>query len=121
MTSHRVKRRRIVLRWLPTVLVLLAVIAAGIVLSRFHGPRPPLAAPPTTVSPAAQFNRPAPAPAPASSTPRRPATSAPPAAPLAAPAPRPCHGNADAQRVIVSVAQQPPGSARVPAGQGPPP
>jgi lipoprotein-anchoring transpeptidase ErfK/SrfK len=98
MTSHRVKRRRVVQlrRWLPTVLVLLAVIAAGIVLSRFHGPRPRLAAPPTTVSPAAQLQAPPSVP----TTPHTPATRAKPAPPS------PCRASVDAQRVIVSIARQ---------------
>ncbi|HEY7046125.1 MAG TPA: L,D-transpeptidase [Jatrophihabitantaceae bacterium] len=97
MTSHRAKRRHVVplRRWLPTVLVLLAVIAAGIALSRFHGPRPRLAAPPTTVSPAAQLH--APPPAPSTSATHTPATPAPPS---------PCTGSADAQRVIVSISRQ---------------
>jgi lipoprotein-anchoring transpeptidase ErfK/SrfK len=101
MTSHRVKRRRLLLRWLPTVLVVVAVIAGGYALSRFHGPRPHLAKPSTTVSPAAQFNEPPlasnEAPSPASRT-QRPAPQP--------PAPSPCRTNTDPQRVIVSIAEQ---------------
>ena len=98
MTSHRVKRRSLVLRWLPTVLVLLAVVAGGIALSRFHGPRPRLAAPSTTaVNPAAQIH----APVVVSPTPsHQPATH-----PRPAP-PSPCRASTDAQHVIVSISQQ---------------
>ena len=100
MTSHREKRRRIVLRLLPTVLVVLAVIAGGYALSRFHGPRPHLAQPSSTVTPAAQFNQPA-----------RPSTEAHVPAthsrrPAPPPPPSPCRTNTDPQRVIVSIAKQ---------------
>jgi len=100
MTTHRAKRRRVLLRWLPTVLVLVAVIAGGIALSRFHGPRPRLAAPTTTsVSPAAQIHAPAPTTPRATPTPsRRPATHQ--------AAPSPCRTSTDPQHVIVSVSQQ---------------
>ena len=101
MTSHRAKRSGLVplRRWLPPVLVLLAVIAVGVALSRFHGPRPRLAAPPTTVSPAAaQLHAPPAAPV-------TPSTH-PPAAPAKPKPPSPCQGSVDAQRVIVSIGQQ---------------
>jgi lipoprotein-anchoring transpeptidase ErfK/SrfK len=93
MTSHRAKRRSLGLRWLPTVLMLLALVAGGIALSRFHGPRPRLAAPPPTASPAAQLH----APVPAARQPASHATTA---------EPSPCRGSTDGQRVIVSISRQ---------------
>jgi lipoprotein-anchoring transpeptidase ErfK/SrfK len=103
MTSHRETRGRVVRRWLPSIVVAVAVIAGGFALSHFHGPRPRLAKPSTTVSPAAAFNQPPASPTevhvPASHT-QRPAP-----APKPKP-PSPCRTNADAQRVIVSIAQQ---------------
>ncbi|HEY3715463.1 MAG TPA: L,D-transpeptidase [Jatrophihabitantaceae bacterium] len=103
MTTHRAKRRRVLLRWLPTVLVLVAVIAGGIALSRFHGPRPRLAAPTTTsVSPAAQIH--APVQPPSTPPPATPTPSRRPATPKAVPSP--CRTSADAQHVIVSVSKQ---------------
>lgn len=108
MVSHRSTQRSVVLRWLPALVATLAVIALGIVLSGFHGPRPKLADP-STVVPAAQVHTPESVP----STPADPSTSAVPPAPSAPPAPRPppappspCLSNSDPQRIIVSIAQQ---------------
>ena len=99
--SHRAPRRAIARRLLPPVGAALAVVAVGLVLSQFHGPRPVLADP-TTNSPAAQLQAGAgvtSAPA-APSTPTSLSRSARPAPPS------PCHANANAQRIIVSVRQQ---------------
>jgi lipoprotein-anchoring transpeptidase ErfK/SrfK len=97
--SHRAQPRGIGLRWLPPVGAALAVIAVGLVLSQFHGPRPVLADP-TTNSPAAQLQ----ARAGMTSTPAAPST---PASSAARPAPpSPCRTNADPQRIIVSIRQQ---------------
>jgi hypothetical protein len=101
MTSHRVPRQRVVRRWLPTALAVLAVIVGGYLLSRFHGPRPHLAQPTSTASPAGFDALPSPTEvhAPATHTQR-------PAPPPPAPALSPCRTNTDAQRVIVSIARQ---------------
>jgi lipoprotein-anchoring transpeptidase ErfK/SrfK len=104
MASHRVTRRSLVLRWLPTVFVVLAVIGGGFALSRFHGPRPHLATPSTTVSPAAQFNQAPPASPTVAHAPATHARTS--AAPPPPKPPSPCRTNTDAQRVIVSIAKQ---------------
>jgi hypothetical protein len=105
MGSHRAEERGVVhgavLRWLPALAALLAIIGVGIAVSRFHGPRPKLAAP-STVSPAAQLQ----APASASTTPDPPSTPAVPSTSARPAPPSPCRANTDAQRIIVSVRQQ---------------
>jgi lipoprotein-anchoring transpeptidase ErfK/SrfK len=96
MTSHRAKQRSVLLRWVPPVLVVLAIVAGAITLSHFHGARPRLAEPPKTVSPAAQIHASA-----LPVVPSRPADARPRPAP-----PSPCRTSTDAQHVIVSVSQQ---------------
>jgi lipoprotein-anchoring transpeptidase ErfK/SrfK len=101
MGSHRAHERGMALRWVPVLAAILTVIGLGLVVSRFHGPRPVLADP-STSSPAAQLQ----AGPGVSSTAGPPSTLAAPS-PSARPAPPSvCRANTDPQRIIVSIRQQ---------------